>query len=517
MQTTYKDALKDEFGLEYPCSDYGNMQRFNRDWGGLIKHIPETRQWIKFGHDDKERPMGWEVVRDEVLNLCADETINSILIEAHNIKGNGEGKKRLLHWAIESGKGNHRAKMLEYVSEDFNNVVHIEEFDKALHETSCQNGILNLKTLKLRDFTPKDLSLKRVAVAYNPEAKCPLWIETLAQIFPLDGEPAGDMETIDYLQRALGYAATGEMKEEKVFFCSGRGINGKGTVFETVMHVFGDYAAFTDFGMILSKENDNSIVLGARAGLVGKRFAWADESQSNKWLNEAAMKQSTNPIQRGKLLYKDVFPFPAQYKLFLTTNHLPKIKAHDKGTWRRVSAFQFRQDFEKRKDDNLKDALKAEAEGVFAWIVRGAQVWYEKRLGALPKAVQKAIDDYRDSNDFLGPFWNTWMVYDDTRAKKEGTYSIDIYHKYVGYQLENGLDPVPHADFGTYVYERGIEGKGKKNGKAFYFGWFFRDKPLEDVPTEEDLKPDVDGGPNIEEYILQEIPDDWNTSRFHRN
>jgi putative DNA primase/helicase len=51
----------------------------------------------------------------------------------------------------------------------------------------------------------------------------------------------GDGEMAGFIQRALGYGATGETKEQAWFFLYGRGENGKGVMTDTAAAVLGDY------------------------------------------------------------------------------------------------------------------------------------------------------------------------------------------------------------------------------------------------------------------------------------
>jgi len=63
------------------------------------------------------------------------------------------------------------------------------------------------------------------------------WLEFLDEVF------ASDTELVGYVQRLLGYSLLGTVREHVLPVCWGRGANGKGTLFETVQEVLGDYAA----------------------------------------------------------------------------------------------------------------------------------------------------------------------------------------------------------------------------------------------------------------------------------
>ena len=56
---------------------------------------------------------------------------------------------------------------------------------------------------------------------------CPQWLAFLYKIM------AGNESMVDYLQRIIGYALTGSMKEQCLFIFNGFGANGKSTFLES--------------------------------------------------------------------------------------------------------------------------------------------------------------------------------------------------------------------------------------------------------------------------------------------
>ena len=86
---------------------------------------------------------------------------------------------------------------------------------------------------------PRPGRVPRGRGAYDPAARCPTWLAFLDRVL------GGKAETIDFLQRAVGYSLTGDIREHCLFLLFGTGRNGKSTFMETLSAALGDYALTT--------------------------------------------------------------------------------------------------------------------------------------------------------------------------------------------------------------------------------------------------------------------------------
>lgn len=117
---------------------------------------------------------------------------------------------------------------------------------------------------------------------------------------------------------------------------------------------------------------------------------------------------STDEIYAEKK-YKDPFSYVPTHTLVLYTNHLPKVGAIDKGTWRRLIVIPFGAKIEGSSDiKNYADYLFEKAGGaILSWVIEGAKkVIADDFHIAVPKKVQKAIDAYKENNDWMSAFLN---------------------------------------------------------------------------------------------------------------
>jgi putative DNA primase/helicase len=309
---------------------------------------------------------------------------------------------------------------------------HVTEYDRDPFLLGVTNGVVDLRTGTLRPGTPEDRISMQTAYPFNPEATCPLWEATVAGIFAKDGKPRAD--TVAYVQRALGYSITGDCREEIFFLCTGRldndeksGRNGKGTIINTVAKILGDYAG--DLGFSSLEWQRNSSGAGAAtpdlAKLVHKRFVTASETNRGAYFNSARLKALTGrDAITARFLYREEFTFVPELKLWLSVNHPPKVDDDSLGFWKRPHVVEFPNTFvDTANDKTLKDRLMEEAEGILAWLVRGAVAWAESGL-VPPPEVARAVEAYQDQQGDLPEFIEARCVeepsakssFDDLRA-----------------------------------------------------------------------------------------------------
>jgi len=325
-----------------------------------------------------------------------------------------------------------------------------------------QNGVVDLRTGYLRRGLPEERITLMVTVPYSPEATCPTWERTLAEVF------ADHPELVPYLQRALGYSLTGDCREECFFVTWGAGGNGKGTVMNTISRVLGPYADDVPFSTLEQKER-NSIPADL-AKLVNKRFVTASESSETTQLNEARIKALTgrDPIT-ARYLHKNFFTFQPVAKFWLATNQKPVVRDDSDGFWRRVHLIPFTQSFVGKADLHLKDTLLAEAPGILSWVVRGSLLWQREGLNP-PTVVTKATEDYRRESDPLSPFIEACcVVRDDLRVQ-----SSILFAEYQRWCDDNQIKPWERFTLTTFGSRMKKRFKSAQERHVYYEGLALR-------------------------------------------
>jgi len=87
-------------------------------------------------------------------------------------------------------------------------------------------------------------------------------------------------------------------------------------------------------------------------------------------LNESRLKALTgrDPMT-ARFLHKEFFTFIPVCKIWIATNHKPKITGDDDGIWRRIYLIPFHNTFDKKignANRGLKDQLREEFPGILA-------------------------------------------------------------------------------------------------------------------------------------------------------
>jgi len=285
-----------------------------------------------------------------------------------------------------------------------------------------------LRTGILRAGKLEDRMTMHVADAFDPSAPCSRWLQFLQEVF----EKNGDL--IDFIHRAVGYSLTGDTSEQSIYFCFGRGANGKGRFFEALRHVLGPYAYDAPFSTF--EASARATIPNDLAALCGRRFVTASETAENTRLNEARLKalSGCDPLT-ARFLNQEFFTFTPMCKLWLAVNHKPRVTDDSLGFWRRVKLIPFPHTFEGAADDkHLDEKLHAEAQGILAWAVRGALEWQERGLEP-PKTVQAATDEYRRESDPLAEFVATKCI----RGERFRAPVTALYKAYVWWALAAGL------------------------------------------------------------------------------
>jgi putative DNA primase/helicase len=268
------------------------------------------------------------------------------------------------------------------------------------------NGVVDLRTGKLRPGRPEDRITMRVRAAFDPEAICPLFDKTINEIFE------NRDEIINYVDKEIGYSLTGDCREESLVMCFGGGGNGKGVLMNTIGHLMGDYAddlPFSAFELHTRTGIPNDI-----AKIVNKRFVTASESGESVRLNEARVKALTgrDPIT-ARFLHREFFTFQPVAKFWLSTNHKPDIRDNTEGFWRRLHLIPFRASFIGKEDRGLKDRLRDELPGILARAVRGCLAWQREGLRPPPE-ICEATKRYRDDSAPLARFLDECCVVEPT-------------------------------------------------------------------------------------------------------
>jgi putative DNA primase/helicase len=238
----------------------------------------------------------------------------------------------------------------------------------------------------------------------------------------------------------MGYALTGDTRHECFFVLYGpTSRNGKGTTMETYMRMMGDYGRSAKPDTIAQKQAANGSGPSEDiARLVGARFVNISEPDQKLILSAALVKTLTgNDTITARYLHENSFEYRPQFKLFINTNHLPKVTDITLFSSGRVKLIPFERHFtEAEQDGNLKGELAKpqNLSGILNWCIQGLRLIQEQGF-AMPDSVRAATDEYRNNSDKLGRFLADEMIKD---ASGEVQTSV-AYQRFTKWCDDNGF------------------------------------------------------------------------------
>lgn len=255
-------------------------------------------------------------------------------------------------------------------------------------------------TIRLDPHKRDDWICKLAPLAYDPEAKCPVFDAFLMRILP-------DPQIRAYVLRYFGYALSALTMEQVFVLLHGEGSNGKSTLVDIISRLMGDYATSLPIATLTGEDRRK----GAEAtpDLVrtpGARLVRSAEPKEGMPFDESLIKSLTSSepilVRRLNHEFNEVYP---KFKMAISANRKPVIKGNDDGIWRRVSLIPFDVQIpDEEKDKKLPEKLWAERSGILNRLLGGLSEFL--MLGALypPAAITAASQEYRDESDQMGAF-----------------------------------------------------------------------------------------------------------------
>lgn len=426
-------------GEPIKCTDTGNAERFVLAAGGDMRFCHPWKKWSTWTGTH------WQLdCRGRAMSLgkCV---ARGIYKEAAKVK-DADVAKAIAEWAHTSEKVERRKAMIELAKSESGIPVLPEEFDQDPWLLNCANGTLDLRTLQLRPHRREDCITKLTRVAYDPNARCPTWLAFLDRILP-------DREVRDFVQQVFGWAIVGEQRDQFVIFFVGEGANGKSTLLTAIQNTIGgDYAIQAAPEVLLTRRDRGHPT--ELADLFGVRIAVCTEVGEGRSLDEATVKRLTGGDRiKARRMKEDFWEFEATHHLFVAANHRPIIHGTDHAIWRRIIVVPFDVKIPPAQQNlKLPQLLKAEREGILAWIVEGCRLWRASGRLHPPEQVLLAVEDYREEMDVLGQF----IAERCTTSEHAKVGSTQIYKAFQLWLQVHGEAPIAHRDFTRRMQDRGF-------------------------------------------------------------
>jgi len=442
-KSSYGDALQTPGFILY--NDLGNADRFLGIYGEDILYAAEKKRWLIWNgshwrEDDTEQV--FQKVTEFARQLYSPENLTSKVAQSHaKHSNNRSGLNAIVEIAMRKC------------------MTPIADFDGNPRDLNCLNGTVDLYTGALREHNRTDKITRIVACDYDPEAVSPTFDKFIRTIQP-------DPAIRAFLQRSIGYSFLGNVRERAFWIIYGTGNNGKSIFTNLFINLLGKYAATTTAASIMSGRRN--AIPNDIARLNGKRFIVVPETEENEPINAALIKAlSAGDKVTARFLFAEHFDFYFTGKLWIVTNHMPRVTDHSQGFWDRVKVIPFNQNIpasEVIKSDDLMASLMAEAPGILNWAVQGCRDYFALDGLDTPPAIQKEIDKYKFEQDIIAQFLSECCELGEFFA----TYKTPLYDAFVKFSQDVGhVNAIGHPRFTRQLREHGLIDDRDRNGRKW--------------------------------------------------
>lgn len=434
-QAMSEDAIASEF-----ADQHSERWRYVKTWG----------QWFEWRDD------GWHRDDTAKIDRLAVEITRSALYWPDAGQLTPDAKRRI-------NSKRTAGSVRDLALSDRRIAATVDQWDTNPWLLGVPGGVVDLKLGHLLAARPEDYITKRTAVA--PAAgECPHWTSLLQRVTQCD-EPL-----LAYLQRLCGYILTGETREECFAFVYGPAQTGKSTFIRVLCEILGEYHRKASMDTFTESRHERHAE--ELAVLVGARLVTAVETEEGKRWNEARIKALTGRDRiRARFMRENSFEFDPQFKLVIAGNHAPHLRNVDEAMRRRLHIIPFTTPVPMdERDDTLAEKLRAEYPQILAWMIEGALMWREAKLGR-PEQIANAVDTYLESEDTFGE----WLQECTQRGSElDRCLSGGAYKNYRSWADGSGEHVMSQKRFVQALKERGFDTK-RANGKRYISGLSLRE------------------------------------------
>jgi P4 family phage/plasmid primase-like protien len=315
-------------------------------------------------------------------------------------------------------------------------------FDVGLTEfIPCRNGMLRLSDKKLLQFNPSYRRRNKLAVAFDPSATCPVFLDSLMR-------PALEADDLDLLQRACGLFLIGENLAQRILLLTGTAGGGKGTFVRVLVGIIGA----NNVGALRTHLLGERFELGR---FLGKTLLYGPDVPDD-FLNHrgASVLKALTGWDPVTLEFKNSNETPGivcKFNIVVTCNSRLTVRLEgDTAAWRRrLVNIEYRKPKPKDPIADLSEQILArEASGVLNWMLEGLEkVRADGWQLHLTSAQQQLVDDLLLESDS-----HTVFVHEKLIRDPEAQLTVaDCYAGYVEFCNERGWRALTRNKFGAVI------------------------------------------------------------------
>lgn len=306
---------------------------------------------------------------------------------------------------------------------------------------NLKNGMFNIDNAELTPHDPKFLSTIQLPVEYDPDADCPIWMNTLEGIFG-DKSMEDKTKAIEVLQEFFGLCLTKEVKYEKALFMLGEGRNGKSTLLYALENILGqaNYSAVTLEALI--KPNYVSEIFGKLANV-------SIETNAKSSIYDAMFKTIVSgDTCTADRKYGHPFKFRPFCKMIFALNNMPQVNDKTDAFYKRLITLKLTRQFSDiEQDRSLKTKILSELNGIFLWMVAGYHRLKARGYFDPGASIEQETSDYRMEN-------NSVLTFVEEKCTRGATCLIakdTLYEVYRDWCKDSGMMALSKNRFGAQL------------------------------------------------------------------
>jgi len=218
------------------------------------------------------------------------------------------------------------------------------------YEIPVRNGILNILTRELKDYTPDKIFFNKLPVEYNSLADCPKIEKFLKDILSKEDD-------INVYYEMAGFCLMKDYRFEKAFMFVGDGRNGKDKALELIKRLIGiENCCSIPLHSLIPDSFVISELFGRMVNLAGEI--------SNKDLKDTSMLKACTgrSLLSAQRKFLNAVTFVNYAKFIFACNELPMIYDNSRGFWDRWVLLEFPFTFVPKEELDTNPNLKLKDE-----------------------------------------------------------------------------------------------------------------------------------------------------------
>lgn len=304
------------------------------------------------------------------------------------------------------------------------------------------NGILNIETGEIIDFTPNLVITNRISCRYDTNAYSQIVEDCLNQW------SCNDMEIRKLLEELTGYCFYRKDSFHKFFILTGERANGKSTFLEFITNVIG-------------KENCSALDLSNigdhfKTAMIAGKLANIGDDIADDFI-DAEKTSMIKKITTGERITaenkgKDPFEFVPYAKMIYSANDIPRMKDRSGALIRRMVIIPFNATFtDENRDPFLREKLRSPeaCEYMTLLAVNGLKRVLDQKGFTHSNKAQQELDNFEMVNDSIKSFLSDKDINVLFREASD-----DIYLAYSAYCSKNSFKAFAKTTFNKEICKR---------------------------------------------------------------